>query len=279
MTLSNAVWSSDQVKRSLPLRQDSSHKGTYGTALLLAGSKDMPGAALLSGLGAMRSGLGKLELATEAEVIPMVVSQLPETTYLRDGLKLLAANELELSAYRAAAIGPGVLPDEHCEEAIRHLLASELPLILDAGALSERNYPKRGAPVILTPHPGEFTRITLTDPKQLTENRRELASEWAQKLGVTIVLKGKPTIVAFPEGETWRNPTGNSALAKGGTGDTLTGMMLGMLCCHDNWKHAVLNAVYLHGACADKWVETGSPHTLLAHELTGLLPSVWKEFE
>ena len=279
MTFSNAIWSSEKVRNSLPVRQDSSHKGTFGTALLLAGSKDMPGAALLAGLGAMRSGVGKLELGTEAEVISMIVPQLPETTYIRDGLTLVARGELQLKNYKAAAIGPGLLPDDRTERAIAHLFQSNLPLVLDAGALSQRSYPKREAPIILTPHAGEFARITGTEPKSLQENRAGLATQWAHTLGTTIVLKGQDTIIAFPDGETWQNPTGNSALAKGGTGDTLTGMMLGMLCCHENWKHAVLNAVHLHGACADKWTQNHSPHTLLAHELTELLPAVWKNFE
>ena len=86
-------------------------------------------------------------------------------------------------------------------------------------------------------------------------------------------------MTAFPDGEIWINPTGNSSLAKGGTGDTLAGIMLGMLCCHNDWKHAVLNAVHMHGACADEWIKTRSPHTLLAHELAELLPEVWAAFE
>jgi ADP-dependent NAD(P)H-hydrate dehydratase len=102
---------------------------------------------------------------------------------------------------------------------------------------------------------------------------------WARKLGVTIILKGNETIIAFPDGDCRMNGTGNSSLAKGGSGDTLTGMILGMLCCHENPKIAVLNAVHLHGACADEWTKKRSAHTLLAHELSELLPAVWKDYE
>ncbi|MDX8289303.1 NAD(P)H-hydrate dehydratase [Metabacillus indicus] len=272
-------WTEDHVRATLPEREKSGHKGTYGTGLLLAGSKDMPGAALLSGLGAMRSGIGKLVIGTEEEVIPYVVPVLPESKYLRNGLKKAADGEVKTAEYKAIAAGPGLEPNEETEKAVQHLLQGDCPIILDAGALLERSYEMRKSPVILTPHPGEFARITGVDVTELQENRSHFASHWAKVLGAAIVLKGNKTVTAFPDGSAWTNPTGNSALAKGGTGDTLTGMMLGMLCCHKDWKHAVLNAVYLHGACADRWTENRSAHTMLAHELTDLLPEVWKEKE
>jgi ADP-dependent NAD(P)H-hydrate dehydratase len=277
--LNMPIWSKEHVKKTLPERGQSSHKGTFGTGLLVAGSRDMPGAALLAGLGAMRSGIGKLEIGTEPEVIPLVVSSLPEATYIRNGLEKVADGTVELHRYRAAAIGPGVVPNRIAERAIDQLMDCDCPLILDAGALSQRRYKERSAPVILTPHPGEFRGITGVETKELEKQRGDFASLHAKELGVAIVLKGHRTITAFPDGETWINPTGNPSLAKGGSGDTLTGMILGMLCCHEDWKHAVLNAVFLHGACADKWTETRSVHSLLAHEITDFLPEVWKSLE
>ena len=272
-------WTEKQVKATLPQRAADSHKGSYGTALLTAGTKEMPGAALLAGLGTMRSGVGKLVIATEPEAMAMIVPRLPEATYLLNGLERIANRKIQLNNYRAAAIGPGTEPDSMTENAVQVLLGSPLPVILDAGALSKRSYPIRQAPVILTPHPAEFSRITGVEVNKLQKNRGYYAQLWAQKLGVAIILKGQTTVVAFQDGEVWKNPTGNSALAKGGTGDTLTGMMLGMLCCHSDWRHAVLNAVHLHGACADEWSKHRSPHTLLAHELTDLLPEVWARLE
>ena len=273
------IWTTTRVKETLPKREDSSHKGTFGTGLLVAGSRDMPGAALLSGIGAMRSGIGKLEIATEPEVISLMVSTLPEATYIRSGLQKIADGLIDLSSYRAVAIGPGILPDRFTEQAIENTMDGDCPVVLDAGALSRRKYPERSAPIILTPHPGEFSRITGVEPEDLRGHRSYYVAELAIQLGVTIVLKGNQTVIAFPDGDAWINPTGNPALAKGGTGDTLTGMLLGMLCCHEDWRHAVLNAVFLHGACADKWAETRSAHTLLAHEITNFLPEVWKSFE
>lgn len=273
------LWTTAHVQSTLPRRDSNSHKGSFGTALLIAGTQEMPGAALLAGLGAMRSGLGKLVIATEPEAIAMIVSRLPEATYLQNGLQQIAQRKSSIDPYRAAAIGPGTHPDSATESAVMVLLESQIPIILDAGALSKRSYPTRQSPVILTPHPAEFARITGVGINLLETNRSHYASLWAQKLQVAIVLKGPSTVVAFPDGDTWINPTGNSALAKGGSGDTLTGMMLGMLCCHVDWKHAVLNAVHIHGACADEWITTRSAHTLLAHELIEVLPVVWKKFD
>ncbi|WIW29444.1 NAD(P)H-hydrate dehydratase [Bacillus inaquosorum] len=272
------IWTEEHVRASLPERDAESHKGTYGTALLLAGSDDMPGAALLAGLGAMRSGLGKLVIGTSESVIPLIVPVLPEATYWRDGWQKAADAQLE-ETYRAIAIGSGLPQTESVQQAVDHVLAADCPVILDAGALAKRTYPKREAPVILTPHPGEFSRMTEVPVKELQNKRAEYAKEWAAQLQAVIVLKGNQTVIAFPDGDCWRNPTGNGALAKGGTGDTLTGMILGMLCCHKNPKHAILNAVYLHGACAELWTDEHSAHTLLAHELSDMLPRVWKRFE
>lgn len=271
-------WTEEHVRATLPERDAESHKGTYGTALLLAGSDDMPGAALLAGLGAMRSGPGKLVIGTSESVIPLIVPVLPEATYWRDGWKKAADAQLE-ETYRVIAIGPGLPQTESVQQAVDHVLTADCPVILDAGALAKRTYPKREAPVILTPHPGEFSRMTGVPVNELQKKRAEYAKEWAAQLQTVIVLKGNQTVIAFPDGDCWLNPTGSGALAKGGTGDTLTGMILGMLCCHEDPKHAILNAVYLHGACAELWTDEHSAHTLLAHELSDILPRVWKRFE
>lgn len=271
------TWSKTDVANNLPDRKNSSHKGSYGTALLAAGSPGMPGAAILAAKAAMRSGPGKLVVATDKESIIPLAIHIPEATFEVD-----LQNELKGSGsgkFKAAAIGPGMLPDDNTEHTLQLLMELGIPLVLDAGALSPREYAKATGPVILTPHPAEFSRITGTPVETLQQNRVASAAEWAKKWQVTIVLKGSQTITAFPDGEIFQNPTGNSSLAKGGTGDTLTGMILGMLCLHDNWRHAVLNAVHLHGACADEWIITRSAHTMLAHDLPELLPKVLKMYE
>lgn len=272
-------WSAEDVSRHLPDRNPESHKGSFGTALLIAGSPGMPGAAILAAIGAMRSGLGKLVVGTAKESISSIASFVPEATFEPDLLGRTGDLPFNFSSYRAIAIGPGILPDAQTEAVVEQLLTAGKPLVVDAGALSQRNYGTATAPVILTPHTAEFSRITGVAGEEIQKNRAASASRWAVKMGAAIVLKGNNTVIAFPDGQTFINPTGNSALAKGGTGDTLTGMILGMLCFHDNWQHAVLNAVHLHGACADEWVRSRSAHSLVAHELTDLLPVVMKSYE
>lgn len=273
------VWSGQDVRNTLPPRSSNSHKGSYGTALLAAGSPGMPGAAVLAALAAMRSGLGKLTVATSKESMVPITTFVPEATFEFDFFERLDESGFPFVDYRAIAMGPGLLPDELTERAVERLLENGKPLVLDAGALSARSYQVADAPVILTPHPAEFSRITGVPVEELQKNRGFHAAEWSRKLQAVIVLKGENTITAFPDGQIYRNPTGNASLAKGGTGDTLTGMILGFLCCHDDHRHAVLNAVFLHGACADEWVKSRSPHTLLAHELTDFLPAVMKSYE
>ncbi|WP_433745663.1 NAD(P)H-hydrate dehydratase [Falsibacillus pallidus] len=273
-------WTEEKIRKTLPIRGEDSHKGTYGTGLLVAGSTDMPGAAIISSQAAMRSGIGKLMVGTSEDVIPSIIPVLPEATYWRNGLDHLVSDGIQ-QEFRAAAIGPGLPPEEKVEKALQKLLERDIPLIIDAGALEKipSTFQDRKSPVILTPHPGEFSRITGVSIEKVQSERVELAKEWAEKLNAVIVLKGNKTVTAFPDGEAFFNPTGNAALAKGGTGDALTGMLLGMLCCHEDYRYGVLNGVYLHGACADRWVKENSAHTLLAHELSGLLPQVWHHFE
>lgn len=270
-------WNTKDVKRTLPERLADAHKGTYGTALIAAGSRFMPGAAVLSAIACMRSGVGKLEVGTEETVIPYVIQHLPETTFVPGFYERL--ENLSFDQYRVLAAGPGREADDETEHTVHTFLKTDLPVVLDAGALSKRNYQKRKSPTILTPHPGEFLRISGCEKEDLEQNRHATLSDFAMHSGVTVVLKGKQTLTAFPDGSVYENTTGNSALSKGGTGDTLTGMITGMICCHENWKHAILNAVYLHGACADEWIKTKSAHTMLAHEINDLLPELWKNFE
>ncbi|MDZ5713456.1 NAD(P)H-hydrate dehydratase [Jeotgalibacillus haloalkalitolerans] len=270
-------WNAKNVMNTLPERKTDAHKGTYGTALIAAGSRFMPGAAVLSAIACMRSGVGKLEVGTEESVIPYIIQHLPETTFVPGFYERLES--LSFDQYRVLAAGPGREADDETEQTVKTFLSTNLPVILDAGALSKRTYSKRKAPTILTPHPGEFLRISGCSKEELEENRQVTVTEFAKESGVTVVLKGKKTLTAFPDGEIYENTTGNSALSKGGTGDTLTGMITGMICCHEDWKHAILNAVYLHGASADEWIKKKSAHAMLAREINDLLPEVWKNFE
>lgn len=272
------IWTDADVFGTYPTRPTNSNKGTFGTGLLLAGCDEMPGSAMLSGIGAMRTGLGKLVIATTPFVSSIICTRLPEATFLHNGLEKIAAGHLP-EKIKVAAIGPGLADSTLIQNAIEYLLKLEIPLIIDASALSARSYPKRKAPIIVTPHPGEFSKMIGKSISYIQENRFELAREYALEHHIIVVLKGNNTIIAFPDDSGYINRTGNSALAKGGTGDTLTGMILAMLCTHKKVHSAVANAVFLHGKCAEIWCEHSSEDSMLASDYDRLLPRVLKQYE
>lgn len=151
--------------------------------------------------------------------------------------------------------------------------------MLDAGALHKRTYPKnRQHPIVLTPHPGEFSRLIDQPISYIQKNRIEAASKFAVEENVIVVLKGQYTVIAFPDGTGMINPTGNIALGKGGSGDALTGI-IAAFCPIMRTKAAVANAVYLHGLCADLFVKTKGVRSMLAGDIPDILPEVMKRFE
>lgn len=274
------VWTLEDTKRTLSRRAPHSHKGSFGTGLLIAGTDEMPGCALLAGLGAMRLGIGKLVIATTKNTQIFIGNTLPEATYWLDGLKRCADGEL-LDDIAAVAIGPGLTEQYLIKRALNHLWNTDLPLILDAGALLPGVFKPRKAPVIITPHPGEFSRLTGFSIEDIQKNRLELAVQFATQHRVIVVLKGMHTVIAFPDGTGFVNSSGNAALAKGGSGDTLTGMLLAFVVTEKDIKYAVTNAVFLHGLCADEYVKQKEERTMLASDITeylgNVLQSVLKE--
>lgn len=267
------LWTEEDVRRTWPRVTGNTHKGTFGTGLLVAGSDEMPGAAALAAIGVMRFGAGKLTVATTPRAASIIGSFVPEATFTYD------LDKTDLGQFTAVAVGPGLPPDERLEERITRLLALPVPIILDAGALSPRDYGKRKAPVIITPHPGEFARLTGRSTADIQADRIGLASRYAVENNVIVVLKGKYTVIAFPDGTGFVNATGNRALSKGGTGDTLTGMLLAAAGTRQKVEEAVANAVYIHGACADEWVGRFGEGTMAASDFARLLPAVCRRYE
>jgi NAD(P)H-hydrate epimerase len=267
------IWTEQDVRLTRPKRGGNTHKGTFGTALLIAGSDEMPGSAALAAIGALRFGTGKLAIVTTKHASTVIGPLAPEATF-----QFNYANSSMDQSYSAVAIGPGLAPDEQLEEIIEHLLQLPVPVILDAGALSTRKYKHRPQPIIITPHPGEFSRLTGISSKEIQKNRIQLASHYAKENGLIVILKGKYTVIAFPDGSGIINPTGNSALSKGGTGDTLTGMLLAACGTYERVEDAAANTVYIHGACADEWIGQNGDQTMTAHDFSQLLPKVCKEY-
>lgn len=270
------IWSKEDVQKTLGKRDRYSHKGTYGTGLLIAGSDDMPGSMLLAGMGALNLGIGKLIIGTTKFAASIACSNLPEATYWFDGLEKCAKGEFPENI-RACAIGPGIADKSLVEKAVDHLMVRNIPLILDAGALFERKYPKRTAPVVITPHPGEFAKILGISIDKVQQERITLASAYAQEHQIIVVLKGADTVIAYPDGSGVINLTGNSGLAKGGSGDALTGMILAFLSTEDNPYDAVANAVYLHGLCADELVKVQDERSISASQVATFIGTVLRE--
>ncbi len=267
------IWSEKDVKRTMKKRVSNSHKGTFGTGLLLAGTDEMPGSAMLAGLGAMKIGIGKLVIATTPYAASIIATRIPEATYLHDGLNKLAVGTFP-DGIRAMAIGPGLTDEKLIDQVLENVWEKEIPLVIDAGALGKREFAPRKAPIIITPHPGEFSRLTGLSVKEIEANRLEISSQFALQKNVIVVLKGANTVIAFPNGTGFINRTGNAALAKGGSGDTLTGMILGLICSESDITSAIANAVYLHGLCADELVKEQNERSIVAGNITNVLGRV-----
>src|SRR5699024_5110007 len=200
----------------------------------------------------------------------------PEATYMLGGIKTLNETGNLPSKISAIGIGPGLQEVTEVDQALDTLMQTDMPLVVDAGALLANRAWKRKAPTILTPHHGEFSRLTGIAIPDIQANRMKVAQDFAIEQDVTLVLKGRHTVIAFPDGQVSINTTGNTGLAKGGSGDVLTGMITSMLSYYDDYRAAVTNAVFLHGLCADVWLEANSETTMVASDFDELLPKVFR---
>lgn len=264
------VTTARRVGKLLPSRPQASHKGSFGRALIIAGSPGMSGAAVLAAGAALRGGAGLVYLAAPAAICPALEAQLPEAVTvalpeLSPGLVDPGAAELLLekaASCSALAVGPGLAPVQETAallgELIRHC---PLPLVIDAGALAalallpERS---RGAllrassqPPLLTPHPGEMARLTGLGIDQVQRSRPETALRFAREWDSIMVLKGAQTVIASPAGELCFNPTGGPALATAGTGDLLTGLIVSLIAQGMQPYDAAAAAAFIHGLAGD----------------------------
>ena len=260
----------------LKSRNRFSHKGSYGHGLLLAGSKGKFGEALLASRGALRAGLGLLTTHSPDAAAMALQIALPEAMSSIDSGREFITELPELTKYSAVAAGPGMGIQGETQKVIhRLLLESKVPLVLDADALNIlANNPKwlmiLPENTILTPHPAEFDRlsgiIVKTDAKRL-----EIAEQFAISYRSIVVLKGAFTRIIFPDGTVWFNSTGNPGMATGGSGDVLTGIILGLLCQGYTSGEAVMLGVFLHGRSADLRVRESSQESLIASEIADYL--------
>ena len=279
----------DNIPR-LPPRADDSHKGHYGRALLIGGSRGMTGAIALTGMSTLRSGAGLATLAVPGVCLECVAGLDPCYTTIPlpcdpQGRVAEEAREqlIELAGrFTAAALGPGLGRGDGLDRLVRTLYTTlTLPMVCDADALNAlAQHPdglsSPGGPRIMTPHPGEFNRLTggsASGPKE----REELAHELARSHGIVMVLKGHRTLVTDGTHHQ-HNQTGNPGMATGGAGDVLTGVITALLCQGLGPWDAARLAAHVHGLAGDCAARRLSMVAMTARDIADSLAEAWREF-
>jgi hydroxyethylthiazole kinase-like uncharacterized protein yjeF len=281
------------LRALMPPRPFASHKGTFGHLLVLAGSEGKTGAAAMTSEAALRAGAGLVTLGIAASLNDIMEVKLTEAMTLplpeAAGARALGAAALApitdfLDEKFTLALGPGLGTHPETRELVGQLVHDlPQPMVVDADGLNNlaaNTGCLQGAagPRILTPHPGEMARLLGLSVAEVQARRLDLARETAAKFGVILALKGAQTVVAAPDGRASLNSTGNPALASGGTGDVLTGLIGGFLAQGlAPWDAARLG-VYLHGLAADYFVAQHGTRSLIAGDLLGVLPEVLTQF-
>jgi hydroxyethylthiazole kinase-like uncharacterized protein yjeF len=263
--LPQSAITADYARALLPVRRPWAHKGTSGRVVVVAGAPGLTGAAALSATAAMRAGAGLVTLAVAESLNPIMAVKLTEvmTRPLPEaagGCLGLAAVPVvgELAATAdVLAIGPGLGRDSETAEAVRKIVAGvNCPLVIDADGLNSlAGYTDilldAAALPVLTPHPGELSRLTGLPVATINADRLAAAREAAARFGAIVVLKGAGTVVAYPDGEAFINTTGNAGLATGGTGDVLTGVIAAFIAQGLTSHDAAVAGVYIHGLAGE----------------------------
>ncbi len=282
--------------QSISLRRDpSANKGTFGHALLAAGSRGKTGAAVLAATGALRVGAGLVTVATPQSVLPIVAMPLPEMMthpLAETEAQTVSLHSLDYNAFfpllegkSVLAIGPGLSTHPETQRFVRAVVNEcALPIILDADGLNAFagqaiDLQTRKSPFLaITPHPGEMARLLGRTVADVQEKRLAIALETAAALRAWVVLKGNATIIASPEGHAFINSTGNPGMATAGTGDVLTGMLAGLTAQFGtgDWARILSLGVYLHGLAGDLAAADMGEHSLIASDLVRHLPAAFR---
>ena len=265
------LWELRDVKKTLPEREMHSHKGSHGKGLIIGGSSVMPGSVAMTARAALRSGSGLVAIATDEKAIPSISPFVQEVTFVKNGENGEAP---DLAGYDGVAFGMGIGRGEEQRKMLGRLIChDESPLLVDADGLhllkdSLEELKKRTTATVLTPHPGEFAHLIGRSIKEVLLSPFSYSREFAGRYGIYLVLKGPSTIITSPDGEQRVDQTGNSGLAKGGSGDVLAGILLSMMMQSDDMLDALSNGCVIHGHTADNLVQNGqSKVDLLASDV------------
>jgi NAD(P)H-hydrate epimerase len=261
-------------------RPKNSNKGSFGHVLVVAGSRGRTGAAAMCGMAVLKAGAGLVTVATAESALSQVAAYAPEimTEALRETANgSIADQEIPLEKRSVVAMGPGLGTDAETVSLVRRMFAEcPVPMVVDADALNALAGTEwRGGAAfrILTPHPGEMARLTGMSIAEVQADRLACARKFAKERNVVLLLKGERTLIAFPDGNVWVNPTGSPAMATGGSGDVLTGMIAGMLGQFPKTPElAVAAAAYLHGRAGELGAEKLTEQSFLASDLLTFLP-------
>jgi len=273
----------DEISSLLKPRPKFSHKGTFGHALLLAGSKGKSGAAIISANACLRSGAGLLTLHSNPQTITALLHSLPEAMTSEDPDPDHISEIEKPEKYTAIGFGPGVGLHSDTQTSLKKILHYyKGKLVIDADGvniLSDNktwlNFLQPGT--ILTPHPKEFERLTEKHADDF--DRLKAARRFSLKYNCILILKGAHSAVCMPDGNVFFNSSGNSGLAKGGSGDGLTGIILGLLTRGYNAPQSALIGTFIHGYAADLYVKKKSVESLLISDVIDMLPKAFKKLE
>jgi hydroxyethylthiazole kinase-like uncharacterized protein yjeF len=285
-------WAGPEEFASLPLQRPAdSHKGLYGHILVVAGSTGKSGAAVLAGTGALKAGAGLVTIATPDTVQPIVASQQAE--YMTESLPTGADGSIAIedvsdpafakiiAGKSVLAVGPGLGQHPATQTFIRSQVQStELPTILDADGLNafagnaDALRERKSQFLAITPHPGEMARLLGVSNAAVQEDRVRIATEAANRWNAHVLLKGFHTILASPDGRIFVNTTGNPGLAKGGSGDVLTGILAALTGQFGttDWLRVIALGAWLHGRAADTLIEDADPSGIVAGDVARALP-------
>ena len=278
MTLIDASY----LRPFLLYRNDDTHKGDYGHLLIVAGCQTMPGAAVLATGAAVRSGCGLVTLHSTSRALQAVVGRFPSAMLSEEPGEAFSRVPVPMDRYTAIAVGPGLGRRPETEEALLMLLGAakrrSVPVVIDADALNilsevpdwQEYLPEHA---VLTPHLGELRRLVPFEKGHEEEAARELCS----KSGSVVVMKGFHTKIFTPDGACLVNTTGNPGLAKGGSGDVLTGLLGGLLARGYAAPDAAALAVWLHGFAGDLLTQERTAEAYASMDLVDVLYKGFKE--
>lgn len=293
ITGSHYLITKDWAKQYMPKRIENSHKGTYGKASIIAGSRGMSGAAILTALAALKSGIGGVELyipesidlIISTKVAEIITHPLKETQKGMMNIGSIGEIISGIQNGNVVAIGPGCGNSNEIFELINQMLEQvDLPMIIDADGLNALAkdidiLKKRQSKVILTPHIGEMARLIDRPKEEVIQNQIEIAKTFAKKYDIILVLKSARTIIALPNGDIYINTNGNSGMSTAGTGDILTGVITALVAQGIKAEIAAILGVYIHGYSGDIMVEQTGASGMIAEDIIRGISEVFKALE